>query len=427
MDRPLCENLALAGIQAETRQRRASRRPPVTANQSDIHYDMYDRELYASPYEMMRRLRKEMPLYHNEEYGFYALSRHADLIRVLGDRETFISGRGSVYNIIRQNVPMPSGLFIFEDPPQHTMHRGIVSRLFTPKAVSGLAPQIRALCEELVEELLGRDRFDFARDFALRLPVQVIGMLVGVPKADQGALLKVFQRSVHEGSATPDQQLGETILEAAKWFNSYLDWREKNPSDDVMTRLMQSEFEDETGATRRLRRDEIVTYLSLITSAGSDTTATAIAWAGSLLSDHPDQRRELAEDPSLIPGAVEEVLRYEPSSYHYCRVSSKDAEFHGETVPADSIIVMLPPAANRDERVWEDPERFDIHRKPAQIFTFGYGRHFCLGANLAKLEVRIALETILPRIPEWTVDYGGARLTAGIDTRGWDHLPVDVG
>ena len=399
----------------------------MTNTASDLHYDMYDRDIYASPYETFRRLRNEAPLYHNEEYGFYALSRHDDLLRVLSDRETFISGKGGVYNVITQGIQMPPGLFIFEDPPTHTMHRGIVSRLFTPRAVNGLEPQIRALCEEIVDGLVGRDHFDFMRDFALQLPVQVIGMLVGVPREDQADLLAVFQKNLHEGSANPESQLAQGIMESAKWFNNYLDWREKNPSDDVMTELMQFEFEDETGATRTLRREEIVTYLTLITSAGSDTTATAIAWAGSLLSDHPDQRRELVKDPSLITNAVEEVLRYEPPSYHFCRVSSVETEFHGEKVPADSIIVMLPPSANRDERVFEDSERFDIHRKQGQIFTFSYGRHFCLGANLARLEARVALETILPRIPEWTVDYSGASLTRGIDTRGWEKLPVDIG
>jgi cytochrome P450 len=388
---------------------------------------MYDRDIYASPYETFRRLRNEAPVYHNEKLNFYALSRHDDLFQVLRDRDTYISGKGMVYNIISKDIEMPPGLFINEDPPMHTMHRAIVSRLFTPRAVGGLEPQIRALCKEIVDGLVGRDEFDFMRDFSLQLPVQVIGMLVGVPKQDQADLLAVFQKNLHEGSADPDQQLMQGILDSAAWFNEYLDWREKNPSDDVMGQLLEFEFEDDTGVTRTLRRDEIVTYLTLITSAGSDTTATAISWAGSVLNDHPDQRRELVDDPSLIPQAVEEVLRCEPPSYHFCRWTTKDVEFHGTTIPAESILVVLPPAANRDESKWEDSERFDIHREPSQTFTFSFGPHFCLGANLARLEARIALETILPRIPEWTVDYDNATLTRGIDTRGWEHLPVSVG
>jgi cytochrome P450 len=399
----------------------------MTVTEAGVHYDMYDRDIYASPYETFRRLRNDAPLYFNEELDFYALSRHDDLGRVLGDRDTFISGKGMVYNLITQDVPMPPGLFITEDPPLHTMHRGIVSRLFTPRAVAGLEGEILRLCTEIVDGLEGRESFDFMREFALQLPVQVIGMLVGVPREDQADLLAVFQKNMHAGTANREHDVMQGILDSAKWFNDYLDWREKNPSDDVMTQLMGFEFEDDTGTTRTLRRDEIVTYLTLITTAGSDTTATGISWAGSVLSDHPDQRRELVEDPSLIPQAVEEVLRYEPPSYHMARWSTRDTEFHGGTIPADSIVVLIPPAANRDERKWDDPERFDIHRTPKQIFTFGFGPHFCLGANLARLEMRIAYETLLPRIPEWTCDYANASLTKGIDTRGWESLPVHVG
>ncbi len=399
----------------------------MTITGTDVYYDMYDRDIYASPYDTFRRLRNEAPVYFNEKYNFYALSQHADLAHVLSHRETFISGKGGVYNIIAApDLELPPGLFIFEDPPQHTMHRSLVSRLFTPRAVSGLELQIRELCAEIVDELAGRDRFDFMRDFALRLPVQVIGMLVGVPKADQASLLETFQRNLHAQKDDLEAEQLVGITEAAGWFNEYLDWREKNPTDDVMSQLLSAEFEDETGTRRRLRREETVTYLTLITTAGSDTTATAISWAGSLLSDNPEQRRELVDNPHLIPSAVEEVLRVEPPSYHFCRWVTKDVEFHDRVIPADSILVLVPPAANRDERHWEDPDRFDIRREPSQIFTFSFGPHFCLGANLARLETRIALETILPRIPEWTVDKDDSKLTGGIDTRGWASLPVDI-
>ncbi len=227
-------------------------------------------------------------------------------------RETFISGKGGVYNVIAADIELPPGLFIFEDPPEHSVHRSLVSRLFTPKAINGLQNQIRALCTEIVDGLVGRDRFDFMTDFALRLPVQVIGMLVGVPKEDQASLLETFQRNLHDMTGDPEAEQLAGIVEAAAWFNDYLDWRENNPSDDVMTQLLNVEFEDETGVKRKLRREETVTYLTLITSAGSDTTATAIGWAGSLLNDHPQQRSELVDDPSLISNAVEEVLRCEP-------------------------------------------------------------------------------------------------------------------
>jgi cytochrome P450 len=193
-----------------------------------------------------------------------------------------------------------------------------------------------------------------------------------------------------------------------------------------MTQLLNMELEDETGTKRRLRREEIVTYLTLITSAGSDTTALEIGWAAKLLSDHPDQRQQLANDPTLYASAVEEVLRYESVSYHFCRSVAKGVQFHDTTVPADSVMVVLPGAANRDERQLTDPDTFDIRREPGQILTFSFGPHFCLGAALARLEIRVVLEATLGRFPDWVVDEDGAKLTKGIDTRGWETLPVSV-
>jgi len=396
----------------------------VTVAQTDVYYDMYDRDIYASPHKVYRRLRDEAPLYYNDKYDFYAVSRFDDVMRVLNNRDVFISGKGGVYNVLKAGIGMPPGLFIFSDPPAHTLHRSLVSRLFTPRAVSGLEPQIRELCVELVDALVGAERFDFMRDFAVRLPVQVIGMLIGVPKADQPSMLETIQRNLHAKTADQEADPLEGILEVSRWFGDYLDWREKHPAADVMGQLLNLEFQDETGTKRKLRRDELVTYLVLITSAGSDTTATALGWAGKLLGEHPEQRRALLKDPSLIPNAVEEVLRCEPPTYHFCRWVTQDVEFHDQTVPAESIMVVLPPAANRDDRKFDDPETFNVHRSPGQILTFGYGTHFCLGASLARMELRVALQTLLPRIPDWSVDIASASMTTGIDTRGWETLPV---
>src|SRR5262245_28597692 len=397
----------------------------MTMTPTTVSFDMFDRDIYASPYPVFRRLRDEAPLYYNDQYNFFAVSRHDDVSRVLSDRETFISGKGGVYNIITAGIEMPEGLFIFEDPPLHTIHRGLVSRLFTPRAVNGLEPQIRELTTEVLDSLAGAERFDFQRDLAMQIPIKVIGMLVGLPRSDQAELQAIFHKNMHAETAQPDSAL-EGILETAVWFNEYLDYRAEHPSDDVLTQLLNMELVDETGTNRRLRRDEILTYLTLIASAGSDTTAQALGWAAALLGDHPEQRRELAEDASLLPAAVEEVLRYESVSYHFCRWVAKDADFHGTTVPADSVIVMLPGSANRDERQFTDPETFDIHRPPSQMFTLSFGPHYCLGASLARLELRLVLEATLERFPDWTVHYEEAELTEGIDTRGWERLPVSV-
>jgi len=398
----------------------------MTTTSTDVYFDIYDRDLYDSPYGMFRRLRDEAPLYHNEEQAFYAVSRFDDVSRVLSERDTFSSAKGGVYQIASAGIDMPEGLFIFEDPPLHTIHRSLVSRLFTPRAVSRIEGEVRALFEAAADALVGAERFDFVKDFAHMLPIQVIGMLLGLPASDYRALRDAFHHSQNEGTADRDADALSGAAVAAVWFSEYLDHRVAHPTDDLMTQLLNMEFEDSNGETRRLRRDELEMFLVLIAGAGSDTTVNAISWAGSLLSDHPEQRRLLLDDPALIPNAVEEVLRYESISYHIARTVVDDVEMHGEVVPAGSLVLTLPGAANRDERRVEDPDRFDITRTPGQIFTFSFGPHFCLGASLARLETRLAVESMLRRFPDWTVDYDGAELTGGIDTRGWERLPVIV-
>jgi cytochrome P450 len=190
--------------------------------------------------------------------------------------------------------------------------------------------------------------------------------------------------------------------------------------------LLTIEFEDDTGTRRTLRREEILTFLNLIAGAGTDTTSRLIGWTGKILAEHPDQRRRLVDNPALIPNAIEEILRLEPPPYHFGRYVTTDVEFHGQTVPAGSIMVVLPGSANHDERRFPDAERFDIDRQIGRILSFGFGAHLCLGANLARLEGRIVLEEVLKRIPEWSVHLDQGELTSGIDTRGWESLPVSV-
>jgi cytochrome P450 len=398
---------------------------------SDVQFDMYDREVFASPYEVMRRVRDEAPLYYNEQYDFFAVSRYADVARVLSERETFISGKGMTYDVLKacveHGLEMPEGLFICEDAPLHGIHRGLVSRLFTPKAVNSLEPQIRELCHEILEPAIGLSSFDFMGEVANRIPIRVIGMLLGLPKADQADLHAVFHQNLHIDAASPHKDALAGIVECAAWFDRYLDERAQNPADDVMTRLLHMELTDETGETRLLRRDEILTYLTLIASAGSDTTALALGWAVQAFGEHPEQLELLARDRALMPNAVEELIRYEAVSYHSCRWVARDVEIHGRTVPAGSAMVVLPPAANRDERQFPNPDDFDIRRSGGQNFSFGFGPHFCLGASLARLELRVALDVMLDLMPHWTVDLDRSSLVPGINTRGWERLAVHVG
>lgn len=387
-----------------------------------VHFDMHDRATLWSPYATYRRLRDEAPLYYNEEHDFYAVSRFEDATRVLSDSETFVSSKGMTFSIVRSGMEMPEGLFICEDDPIHAMHRSLVSRLFTPRAVNRLEPRIRALCKDVFDQVAGRDQFDFMKDVAVKIPVQVIGMLIGLPAKDQAELHAVVHRQLN----AVDEPFDNETRAMGPFFNEYLDWREKHPTDDVMTQLLNIDFEDATGTRRHLQRNEMITFLSLITAAGSDTTATALGWAAKVLADHPDQRHELADNPTLIANAADEVLRCEPPSYHVARVLSRDVELHGQTVPAGAMLVVLPGAANRDDREFDDADTFNIHRTIGTILTFSFGTHFCLGSSLARMELRIGMESLLARFRDWTVDYEHAEMTAANDTRGWEHLPVAV-
>jgi cytochrome P450 len=209
-------------------------------------------------------------------------------------------------------------------------------------------------------------------------------------------------------------------------YAEYIDWRVDNPSDDLMTALLTSEFEDETGTTRRLTRDEVLTYTQVLAGAGNETTGRLIGWLGKVLGDHPDQRREIVADRSLIPNTVEETLRFEPTGPHVARYVARDVEYYGTTVPAGSAILLLVGSANRDERRYEEADRFDIHRDNAQHLTFGYGLHFCLGAALARLEGRVALDEVLKRFPDWEVDHDNTRLAPTSTVRGWESMPVFI-
>jgi cytochrome P450 len=210
-------------------------------------------------------------------------------------------------------------------------------------------------------------------------------------------------------------------------FAEYVDWRAEHPAADIITELLHAEFDDETGTRRRLTRQELLTYLSIVAGAGNETTARLIGWTGKVLADHPDQRRAVAADRSLVGPAVEEVLRYEPPAPQVARYVARDAEIGGGCVPEGSALLCLVGAANRDDRRFPDPDTFDVRRGATSHLTFGHGAHFCLGAALARLEARIALDELLDRFPDWDVDPAGARLASTSTVRGWETLPLVVG
>jgi len=396
----------------------------VTAStDSHVRFDPYDIDLIADPYPMFARLRDEAPLYHNSEYDFFALSRFADVNKGLFDNATFSSARGVILELIKANLDIPPGMLIFEDPPIHDVHRKLLSRMFTPRKISSLEPMIRGFCAQLLDPLVGSGRFDFVTDLGALMPMKVISMLLGIPEDDQ-----VYIRD--RGNAQLRTEAGKPMkagLSVGEQFAAYIDWRAEHPSDDIMTDLLNVEFVDETGTTRRLTREEMLVYLNVVAGAGNETTTRLIGWAGKVLAGHPDQRRELVENPELIPQAIEELLRYEPPAPHTARYVTRDVSLHDQTVPEGSVMMMLIGAACRDERQFgPDAGEFDIHRTARPHLTFGVGAHFCLGSALARLEGRVAVEEILKRFPEWELDMSNAKLSPTSTVRGWESMPALV-
>lgn len=391
---------------------------------SDVYFDPYDVEINANPYPVFKRLREEAPLYYNSQHDFYALSRYDDVNRGIVDHGTFSSAKGAIIELIKADFPIPSGVLIFEDPPVHDIHRKLLARMFTPRKIAVLEEKIRDFCATSLDAVGGTGKFDFVADLGAVMPMKTISALIGIPEADQQAVRDHVTEQMKTEAGQP-MKAAEEGLVSGDIFADYIDWRVDHPSDDIMTELLNVEFVDETGTTRRLTRDELLIYLNVVAGAGNDTTTRLIGWAGKVLAEHPDQRRQLVEDPTLIPKAVEELVRFEPPAPHVARYVTRDVEFYGQTVPQGSVMMMLIGAANRDHRQFApDGDVFDINRDVRAHLGFSVGAHYCLGSALARLEGRVALEEVLKRFPEWEVDMPNAVLSSTSTIRGWDSLPA---
>jgi cytochrome P450 len=394
--------------------------------EAKAYYDPYDFAIDDDPYPVWRRLREESPLYYNDKYDFYALSRHTDVAAGLYNWQTFRSGRGTVLNIISSGMEIPPGLVLFEDPPLHDLHRGILSRVFTPRRMAAVEPIARDFTVAALDPMVGTGGFDFIDHLGSWMPMRTIGALLGIPEHDQPTMRDMTDKAISLKSGAPVTRSTPGVMFAPpnmEMIGEYVDWRTQNPADDLMTDLINAEVEEEDGTKRQLTRTEILTYISTVMGAGSETTTRLIGFAGQLLSDHPDERRELAADHSLIPNAIEEVLRFEAPSPVQARYVAADTEHYGQTVPEGSVMLLINGSANRDQRRFHDPDRFDIHRRESHL-SFGQGLHFCLGAALARMEARVALEEVLTRWPDWDVDYANAVRAHTASVRGWAKLPV---
>lgn len=411
----------------------------VAAGGTDINYDPYDYEVDANAHQVWKRLRDEAPLYWNEAYEFFAISRYDDVLRAILDVDTFSSAHGTVLEIMspaRGMLPM----MIFMDPPEHTWHRKVVSRAFTVKVVAALEDRVTRLCASLLDEFVGSGGFDYVDQFGAIVPPTMILALLGFPEGFEDEWRRGIDNMFHveQGQAGFRRDevtgaradrgdmigaggaIGTGVFQA---LPELLAARRRDPRDDLMSALVHTELE-QGDKTRPLTDGEIFSFVQLIAIAGTETVARLLGWVAILLDRNPDQRAILVEDPTAIPNAIEECLRCEAPSPVNARWVTGDVEFHGQTVPKDSKLVMLNGSANRDERHFPDPDHFDVRRKIDRHLSFGYGAHFCVGAALARLEAQIALGETLRRFPTWAVDYDRAEMVHTSTVRGYAKVPI---
>jgi cytochrome P450 len=409
---------------------------------AEPYYDPYDYDIDANAHPVWKRLRDEAPLYRNEQYDFYAVSRYDDVLRAILDTDTFSSAHMTVLEMMTPE-PLGSlgGLMIFMDPPQHTHLRKLVSRAFTPRAIHDLEQRIHRLCAEFLDPFVGSDGFDYVDDFAARLPPTVILALMGFPEGHADEWRKAQDAMFHMeqgeqgfagsqgGSGNPEARLAEVESSGGNLLQMVPELaaeRRREPKDDLISVLANSDLEQEDGSTRKLRDDEIVGFSMLLSSAGTETVARHLSWAALLLARHPDQRQILVDDPSAIPNALEETLRYEAPSPVNARWVNRDVDFQGQTVPAGSKLLMLNGSGNRDERHFPDPDVYDVRRRIDRHLSFGYGAHFCVGAALARLESRIAMEETLGRFPTWEIDDAELEWVHTSTVRGFAKVPIHL-
>jgi cytochrome P450 len=393
-------------------------------NPDPIYWDPYDVAIDTDPHAVWRRMRDEQPLYRNDRFDFWALSRYADVHAAHRDPHTYLSGHGTVLELMGQDMS-GTGQMIFMDPPQHDKLRALVSKAFTRGRIAQLESRIREFCADLLDPQIGGSGFDYLADFGAQLPSLVISSLLGVSPADRPQVLHLIDTVFH---IEPDVGMLNDISLNAQFelhgvLSGLLADRRKNPQDDLLTALTQAEL-TEDGQVRRLNDKEAADFANLLVSAGTETVARLLGWAAVLLDQHPDQRADLAADASLLPNAVEELLRYEAPSPVQGRTTSRPVELYGETLPAGAKVLLLTGSAGRDDRVYADADRFDVRRKFEQHVSFGFGVHFCLGAALARLEGRIALEETLARFPKWQVDHDRAVRLHTSTVRGYKQVPI---
>jgi cytochrome P450 len=399
---------------------------------TEISYDPYDYAIDADPYPVWTRLRDEAPVYYNAQHDFYALSRYDDVLQGLLDTDTFRSGHGIMLEIITDE-PYGIPMMIMMDPPEHTQLRKLVSRAFTNRRMADLEESVRRLANDLLDSAEGDDEFDYIERFAGLLPPTVILKLLGYPDGHAAEFRAAADASLHiEEGETLDLERkplvgenGEISIDAFAILPELMEQRRRDPQDDLITALVHAEIEED-GVTRTLTLEEIVAFAQLLSSAGTETVARLLGFAAVTLHRWPDQRRLLVDQPGLVPNAIEELLRFEAPSPIQSRWVSRDVEFHGVTIPRGSKLALLNGSGDRDERHFADPDVFDVRREIDRHLAFGYGTHVCIGAALARIEGKVALEETLRRFPTWDVDESRLEWVHTSTVRGYSSVPMRV-
>jgi cytochrome P450 len=389
------------------------------------YYDPFSREINRDPYAAFKRLRDDAPLYRNDEFDFYALSRFADIQTARLDVETYTSTDGVLFERMLDR-DQPRSMLIEMDPPEHTIMRRVTSRRFTPRSINRLEGKVRELCREFLDPHVGSAGFDYVQEFAKPLPMMVTSELLGLNREQQDELRPIFDvRESLIASAEPDmQKIVEWESKIRERLMLVVAERRSRPTDDLISVLVESTVDDPGIGLRHLTDEELAAYCQILYSGGNSTTTLLMSWIAKVLADHPGQREILLDRPDLTPNAVEEILRFEPVSHTQGRTTTRDIDLYGQTVPAQSKVLLLTGAACRDERRYDRPDEFDVTRDVGNHMGFGWGIHACIGAYLARLEGRIALEETLARFPSWTVDESNTAMRISTSMRGYSRLPI---
>jgi len=394
---------------------------------SALVYNPYHYEIHEDPYPTYRRLRDEAPVYRNEAGGFWALSRHADVVEGFRDNVRLSSAHGVSLDPAAWGPQAHRTMsFLAMDPPMHGRMRGLVSRGFTPRRVAELEPRIRELTREHLDVALAKSTFDFIGDLAAKLPMDVISELIGVPAADRDELRRLSDLLVHreEGMDDVPPEGVEAAFSLVTYYSDMLAQRRARPTGDLTSALLAAEVEGD-----RLTDDEIMGFLFLMVVAGNETTTKLLGNAWYWAWRNPDERAKPFADPQRIPSWVEETLRYDTSSQMLARITTEDVTLHDTVIPEGDRVVLIVGSANRDERVFTNADVYDLDRPEPelqQIASFGFGRHYCLGASLARLEARVCLEELVARVADYDIDHHNIQRVHSVNVRGFAALPTTV-